>query len=104
MQTLTIIDGQAVATALALAGLINRIVAMAVTPIFDARKWDKTYILYVAIGLGVLAAFAFSVNILTAPVNPYVGTVVTGVLMGGGASWIHDLTDNQPSQQPAKGG
>ncbi len=86
-------NASAAAVAVALAGVLNRLVAMAVTPLFEKFKWDKTYILYVAIVLGVLTAFGFQVDLFNPPVNAVVGTLVTGILMGGGANFIHDILD-----------
>lgn len=95
-----IIDPNSIATALFLATLVNRLVAMLVTPLFERRGWDKKYVLYVAVLLGVAIAFAFNADLFTIAINHYVGVTVTGVVVGGGANLIHDLLDKPQAAIP----
>ena len=56
--------------------------------------WDKKFILYVSLGGGLVLAFFAPVNVFASPPTNWVaGAALTGLLMGGGASWLHDLLD-----------
>ena len=62
------------------------------TPLEFFREYSARY---VALILGLLLAFGFSVNIPAllglVAVAPWVGIGVTGVVIGRGANYIHDL-------------
>jgi hypothetical protein len=53
---------------------------------------------YAAMGLGVLLAVAYQADLLAlvgliSPISPYVGYVVTGLVIGRGSNFLHDLAD-----------
>jgi hypothetical protein len=60
---------------------------------------DKPLVLrYTAVVLGVLLAIAYQADLLAlvglvSPVSPYVGYVVTGLVIGRGSNFLHDLAD-----------
>ena len=68
----------------------------------------------VALGTGLLLAFFFGLNVLTllgvtppvdsplAPAAPYVGAVLTGLLIARGATWFHDLLNRLQGTPAAK--
>lgn len=89
-------------TAVLLSVLGNRLVAGLITPLFERKKWDKFWLMYIAWGVcGVVAALG-EVNLL-ADVLPeriwgvlsgrVVGIVLTALISGGGANLIHDVFD-----------
>jgi len=80
----------------ALAVLIERIVETFVAPFFEKYKWDALYLRAVAIGIGTLITVAGNLNALAlAPglstIHPLLGSVLTGILIGGGASLLHEF-------------
>jgi len=54
---------------------------------------------YVASGLGLLAAFGFAIALVpptlaqfsVTPAVPWAGTLLTGLLLGGGSNFLHDI-------------
>lgn len=69
-------------------GLVNYLFA---TQDGYSRPWLK----YVALGLGVVAAIAYKVDIpamagLVSPM-PYVSYVVSGLILGRGSNYLHDV-------------
>jgi hypothetical protein len=93
------VDLDAVLAVLFLAGIGEAIIEFLVSPILQKTVTvdDTRDIIYRTIScvLGVVLAVLFAVDAL-ALVGvesgvPYVGCVVTGLLMGRGANWIHDF-------------
>lgn len=84
------------AVALFLAMAIERTVENLVAPVVpdSYSEWLR----YAALGLGLGAAFAFGVDLVTpgleaagiAPAVPWAGKVLTGVALGGGSNLVHD--------------
>ena len=80
----------------------NRIVAGLIAPIFEKRKWDTFYIMYVSwLVSGLLAALG-EINLFAAifPAMIWgilpggvVGIILTAIVAGGGANLIDDLVD-----------
>jgi hypothetical protein len=65
---------------------------------------------YIAVGVGVLLAWAYDLDITRdllelTPRPPILGVVLTGVILGRGASYVHDFYGSylRPSR-PAEGG
>lgn len=100
----------AIASLIALLGflgfLIERIVQHFVTPIvdhFDIQSSTRTLILmFTSLFLGLVSAFAFGLDVITPLVQPFItdnsvmplpitGTLFTGIILGGGSQFIHDL-------------
>lgn len=80
----------------ALAVLIERLIESFVAPLFEKKHWDGIYLRYVAIALGVGLTVAGNLNALAlAPglssIHPVIGSVLTGILIGGGASLLHEF-------------
>jgi hypothetical protein len=91
----TFFDPGILAVALFLSLVVNRIVAYFATPIFEARKWDKRWLMYVSALVGLLLSWAANLNLLPGLFpNPLVGMIVTAVIVGGGANLIHDIIDS----------
>jgi hypothetical protein len=82
----------ALPTALFLSILVNRLVAYFVTPLFDWKKLDKRWIMYIAAVVGFILAWFAQINLLpTIFPNVVVGRIVTAFIIGGGANLIHDI-------------
>lgn len=87
---------------LSLAVLIERLVEFFVAPVFDANpKLPKVALRYIAavVGIGIcvasgLNALAFMPGLST--VSPLIGQVLTGLLVGGGATLLHEFLPNPP--------
>lgn len=76
--------------------VVNRIVEMLIKPVFDRQEWDKFYLMYVSWGLGTLIVALTNINIFFF-IDwrfPVVGTILTGIVSGGGANLLHDLADS----------
>lgn len=81
-----------------LALLNERLVEMFVSPLLERvrRKW---LLPYVALATGVLMVVLFGVDIMTPPlvelgaepVSPLVGLIVTGLIVGSGSMFVHDI-------------
>jgi hypothetical protein len=67
--------------------------------IFSPFKKIEPYLMYVSLGMGVFLAIAFNVNLIAAVVPGIPGTVLaywtgvvlTGLIIGRGANFVHDL-------------
>lgn len=77
--------------------------------VFDAAGVDRKWLKYVAAAVGVALAVLYRLDLFAAyfdlhAVYPAVGWVLTGLVIGRGANYVHDLADryiwNQP--QPTK--
>lgn len=58
--------------------------------------WVKVYTKYVAVATGVALALNFRTDFFEEFLGltsyfPYVGCILTGVLLGRGSNWLHDL-------------
>lgn len=77
--------------------VIERLVELLVKPALPEQA--QPAVPYVAAGLGLLAAFGFSIDLITptlaqfgiTPSVSWAGKVVTGLLVGGGSNLLHDL-------------
>jgi len=80
-----------------LALLVERVIEIFVKPLIPDAHKDKA--LYVALVLGVALALGFQVDAISptleqfgaVPLAPWVGMIVTGIVIGGGGNLIHDL-------------
>jgi hypothetical protein len=87
-------DPTVLVTALFLSLLVNRIVAYFATPIFESRKWNKKWLMYVSAFVGLLLSWFARLNLLPGLFpDPVVGILVTAFIVGGGANLIHDIID-----------
>lgn len=83
--------------ALFMALVLERLVELLVKPLIPDNLAQVTP--YLTGGLGVLAAFAFSIDLITptleafdvTPAVSWAGTLLTGLVLGGGSNLIHDL-------------
>lgn len=76
--------------------VVNRLVDMLIKPIFERQEWDKFYLMYVSWGLGTLLVSLTNINIFFF-IDwrfPVVGTILTGVVAGGGSNLLHDVVDS----------
>jgi len=79
-----------------LATLIERSVEMFVAPLFAQFNWPKIWQMYVALALGLLLAFGAKLNVAavifpTLALPEAIAYTITGVLIGGGASLLHEF-------------
>jgi hypothetical protein len=90
----TFFDPGVLAVALFLSLMVNRVVAYFATPIFEAQKWDRKWLMYVAALVGLALSWLANLNLLPGLFpNPLVGMLVTAVIVGGGANLIHDIIE-----------
>lgn len=63
-------------------------------------QWAGKYLKYVSAGVGVFLSVAYRADILSTclgldcwfpVVGPFVGMFLTGLLLGRGSNWLHDL-------------
>jgi len=80
----------------------NRIVAGLIVPIFEKKKWDTFYVMYVSwlvsgllAALGEINLFSTIFPALIWGILPgrVVGIILTAIVAGGGANLIDDLVD-----------
>lgn len=61
------------------------------------RIWDKLPTQFVALLWGVILALLCRVDIFTAvgceQTVPYVGSIISGILMSRGSNWLHELAE-----------
>ena len=85
--------------ALFLAVLNLKIVEYLIVPLFDKLGWDKFWLLYVAFGTGLVICLLAGIDLMAAVkinfVSPWVGKVLTAILVGGGSNLIHDVLDKK---------
>lgn len=84
------------ATLLALAGAVNRLVAVLKPSVANLKLPDKTYdivLQLIAIAAGILLAFITSANIIPAALNvsSLIGTIITGALIGLGSDILNGV-------------
>ncbi len=88
------IIAEALVIAAFMATAANRLVAGLVEPLFAKFKWDKFYLMYIAWGAGGVLVWVSHVNIFGAYIpDPLIGQILTALVSGGGANFIHDLFD-----------
>lgn len=83
-----------IALALILATLVERFVEYIIKP-FSGQRLAGAAAAYLGLILGILAALAFQVDFLSAlglhAVNPLVGEIVSGFVVGGGSHLVNDV-------------
>jgi hypothetical protein len=90
-----VFNPDALKVAVFLSVLNNRLVAMFATPLFERFNIDKRWLMYVAGVTGMLLSLAAQVNFFATGffTNPLIGIILSGIVLGGGASLLHDVTD-----------
>jgi len=88
---MSVIDTTLVTTLLAF-------LAESLTEYFLTDTPADRYKKYVAPLVGVLLAFNFSLDLFTEFLRlesaiPYVGVILTGILLGRGSNWVHDFLE-----------
>lgn len=73
--------------------------------LFDLGGLDRKYLKYVAAVVGVAMAVLYRLDLLSAyfglvAVHQAVGWVLTGLVIGRGANYVHDLADRYIWHQP----
>ena len=90
-------------TALAIVTMLAFFVESMTEYIFGEWMSQKA-IKYTALVVGVVAAFAFNVTILKSlaglDVNPWADTVLSGLVLGRGSSFLHDFYSTYLAPKP----
>lgn len=81
-----------------LAFILERLVEKFVKPPLEKYGWDEATP-YTALGLGVAFSWSFGIDLLTplaaavgiSPFVPWIGYLLTGLVVGGGSNLLHDL-------------
>lgn len=64
----------------------------------SSEETTRPWLRYVSMGLGVVAAIAFNVDLIAAlgvtSVYPLVGQITSGLVIGRGSNYINDLISN----------
>lgn len=81
---------------LAIAILIERFTELTIAPLFDKYDWPRSGQMYVSLALGLAISFISQLNAFTfmpglADIPPTLGYLITGILLGGGASLAHEF-------------
>lgn len=77
-----------------LALVAERLVKALVAPIFDKFQLDKFWLMYIAWVIAGGLVWLSSVNLFGAYLpDPLVGQILTAIVAGGGANFLHDLFD-----------
>ena len=84
---------------LALAFLCESLTEYLFSDLLTAMKVDAKYLRYVSAGVGVALALLYGLDALEAFFGiraqvPWVGQVLTGLLLGRGANYVHDFYGN----------
>lgn len=86
------------ALALGLAAFVEGMTEYVFAPFLDKLKeWlDFPVIQYVALGIGLLIAFAYRLDLIWEllgyrAVQPWVGIAISGLLVGRGANYLHEF-------------
>jgi hypothetical protein len=91
---------KALAAAILLSVVANRLVEGLVKPVYDRLKWDHFTLMYVAWGVGALLVGLGEVNLFTdvfpeliwgAVPGHAVGIALSALVCGGGANLINDI-------------
>lgn len=84
----------AIAIAVFMATVAERLTAALVVPVWDKLGWDKFYLMYPSWLIGSLLVALTGANVFGAYVpDPLAGQVLTAIVAGGGANLLHDLFD-----------
>lgn len=88
--------GAALVMAAFLATVINRLVEMLIKPVFERYGWDNFWLMYVSWFAGTALVLLTNIDIFYFVDwrYPVVGTILTGIVAGGGANFIHDMFDS----------
>ena len=90
---------ETLAVVLFLATVGNRLVEALVTPLYEKFGWDKFSIMYVAWVLTSVLAYLSGANLFVDYFSSaIVGKLLTGLVAGGGANFIHDIFDKEPKE------
>lgn len=88
--------------ALLLATVNERLIEWFVSPVFEKYELDTMWLRYIAGATGFLISFFSGVNLLSSSVdNVYVGLVLTGLAVGGGSNFVHELFSNAAKRADA---
>ena len=92
-----IINANAIAAIITLAIINNRIIAYFVAPIFEHKKWDRKWMLYVSAVTGFLVGLTTNLMLFREGlfIFPIMDKLALALLVGGGASLIHDALDRK---------
>ena len=76
--------------------LLSTLIEETLTYIFGENQTaPRPWLRYVSLGLGMAAAVAYSIDITAMAglnaINPYVGFIVSGLIIGRGANYINDI-------------
>lgn len=94
--------GETLALALLLSSVNERLIEWFVSPILEKYKVDTMWLRYIAVVTGFAISFLSGVNLFVATVgNPYVGLVLTGLLVGGGSNFVHETFSNAAKRADA---
>jgi hypothetical protein len=83
------------AIAVFLSVVANRLIEALVVPVFDKYSLDKFWVIYVSWVVGAVLVWLSGVNLFAGYLpDLLVGQILTAIVAGGGANFIHDLFDN----------
>ncbi len=94
-------DYAQLAAAIVAAVILEKLFEAVFGPLWKATNWSNIYKFYAAMIIGTAVGFATGLN--AAPVfamSPWVGRVVTALLIGVGPSILYDLLDKVPQPKP----
>ena len=93
MEFKLIIDWQALTIASFIAIIIERLVETFISPLVETLKLPKVLLMYIAGIAGFLVIFISKINLfgLIPEIDPIIGLVLSGLLVGGGSSLLHDV-------------
>lgn len=79
-------------TALMVAVINERVVDYVFGPLFKYFKWDPEFKKYAALATGCTISIVSQLTLFP-QLNPVVDLILTGVLIGGGSNFVHDIWD-----------
>ena len=93
MEFKLIIDWQALTIASFIAIIIERLVETFISPLVESLELPKVILMYIAGIAGFLVIFISKINLfgLIPEIDPIIGLVLSGLLVGGGSSLLHDV-------------
>jgi hypothetical protein len=75
--------------------LISTLIEGLITYIFGEEQSGRTYLRYISLALGIMACFAYKIDILAmiglVSDLPFVGYIVSGLIVGRGANYLNDI-------------
>lgn len=87
------------ATAAFLAIVANKLIDGLVKPLWERAGLDRFYLLYVSWLVGGVLVWFSGVNLFKDTILSWqIGQILTAIVAGGGASFIHDIFDNAPDR------